>query len=122
MVRVYQTGTGAWLRDLEKADEPLVTIEFDRSNSKLLWGCTNTGTVIVWKWRSGVKEKRFQLQFKNVHTMVNSFNVIPNDDMDSEGETQRALVSYLDKGTREYLIETFDLESGKSGDAFDISL
>lgn len=130
VVRVYQVGTGAWLRDLEKSDQKLVAIEFDRHNPKLLYGCSEQGQVIVWKWRSGVKEKRVQLHFNHNNTAaavgqthVYSFHVIPNDDMETESESQQiALVSYFDKPTQTVKIESFDLDSGKRVDEFDIPL
>lgn len=127
-MRVYQVGTGAWLRDLEKSDQKLVAIEFDRHNSKLLWGCSDNGQVIVWKWRSGVKEKRIQLLFPDAvaggQTKVHSFHVVPNDDMETAegGSQQIALVSYFDKQSQKVKIETFDLDTGKRVDEFQIPL
>lgn len=129
IVRVYQVATGAWLRDLEKSDQKLIAIAFDRNNSNLLYGCSETGAVIVWKWRSGVKEKRVQLRFPNAPTTthVHTFNVIPNDDMETaaaaEGQSLLALVSYFDQDTQKVKIETFDLETGNAaGDEFEIPL
>lgn len=115
-------GTGAWIRDLEKADDPLVGIEFHRHDSKLLFGCSTKGTVIVWKWMSGVKEKRIQLQLESSKILVQSFNVIPNDDMETEGDTQHALVTYLDESTNQVMVQTFDLDTGKVVTTFDVAL
>lgn len=113
--------TGAWLRDLERSEQKLVAIEFDPNNSKLLFGCPENGHVIVWKWRSGVKEKRIQLQFPT-RAKVCSFQLVPNDDMDANGHAPHALVTYLDIELQTVKTATFDLETGKPSDEFDIPL
>lgn len=120
-VRVFQVTTGAWLRDLERSEQKLVAIEFDPNNSKLLYGCPENGNVIIWKWRSGVKEKRTQLQFPT-RSKVCSFQLVPNDDMDATEHAPHALVTYLDIELQTVKTATFDLESGKLSDEFDIPL
>lgn len=95
-----------------------MAVQFQTDNPKLLYGCPEDGNVIVWKWRSGVKERRIQLQFRNPST-VSTFNLIPIDV--AEGQ-QLALATYWDNVTQNMQIDTFDLETGTRIDEFDIPL
>lgn len=121
LVRVFNVGTGAWVRDLEKTEHSLVGIAFDSENSKLLIGCDQKGNVIVWKWRSGVKVKRLPLLADTHDAVVLSFNLVPNDDMESEDQ-QQVLLSHWNKQTQAIKVETFDLESGKPQEEFSVEM
>lgn len=56
-VQTYSTSTGEWLRDLEGLNEPIIGLAYDNDNSKILLGCTVSGNILRWKWKSGVSEK-----------------------------------------------------------------
>lgn len=75
-VRVYSATTGQWLRDLDGATNQLIEINFEIGNSKLLTGCSVTGEVITWKWKSGVLTKNVQLNFDTVRVAVNGFKFL----------------------------------------------
>lgn len=60
-ILVYSTQTGEYVRELEGIPgRKIIAIQCDSNNPKLLFGCTESGDIISWKWKSGViNEKQF---------------------------------------------------------------
>lgn len=77
-VRVYSTTTGEWIRELQGiSDKRIIGQQCDPNNGKLLYGCTQSGDVISWKWESGVVNEKQSLKFlQNTKAIVNSFALI----------------------------------------------
>lgn len=83
-VRVYSTSTGEWLRDLEGFNENIVGLEFDLYNPKVLVGCSSSGEVISWKWRSGYIHARGQIKIAT-GSNIGNFHLISLDGTKSHG-------------------------------------
>lgn len=77
-IRVYSTTTGEWARELEGiSGKPIIGHQCDPNNGKLLYGCTQTGDIISWKWESGVVHEKQSLRFfVNGRVNINSFSLI----------------------------------------------
>ncbi|XP_059616910.1 WD repeat-containing protein 75 [Phlebotomus argentipes] len=112
-VRVFNVTTGEWVRDLEKTDADLVGIEFDPTNPKLLIGCTRSGEVVTWKWKSGIKHERINLMISSVNFCVKSFNVFEGQ----EGSLEAVVVYFYDKDSK-IKLDVFRLTNGESLNAF----
>lgn len=90
---MYSTHTGEYVRDLDGIPgKKIVAIQCDSIDSRFLYGCTESGDVISWKWKSGVINAKQRIRFNmksedssNNHTeIVNSFALI-----DMPDQTQR---------------------------------
>lgn len=77
-VLVYSTQTGEYVRELEGIlGKKIIAIQCDLTNPKLLYGCTETGDIISWKWKSGVINEKHWLRFYvGTNALVNSFSLI----------------------------------------------
>lgn len=54
-ILVYSTQTGEYVRDLDGVPgKKIIATQCDPNNPKLLYGCTESGDIISWKWKSGV--------------------------------------------------------------------
>lgn len=112
-VCVYSTNTGEWIRDLDEQANPtgakIVNIQNVR-NPLMLVGCTVYGDIITWNYQSGTIDKvvvsisftinichyfrtiewwsfdwHFQkLRFPEKNVTVETFNVIPLDNKNTE--------------------------------------
>lgn len=81
-VLVYSTQTGEYVRELEGiVGRKLVAIQCDLNNPKLLYGCTASGDIISWKWKSGVINEKHWLRFPvNSNAIVTAFSLIQMKD------------------------------------------
>lgn len=113
VVRIYNVSTGEWLRDLEMAPKDLISLEFASGNTKLLIGCCENGEIVIWKWKSGIREKRVQLQIPLTHVRQLTFNLVPNTDSDEERE---AIVTFSERN--EFKIGIFNVETGENLNRF----
>lgn len=74
-VLVYSTNTGEYVRDLEGiAGKKIIATQCDPINPKVLFGCTESGDIISWKWTSGIINEKQWLRFH-----ANSNNSSSND-------------------------------------------
>ncbi|GAB0089207.1 WD repeat-containing protein 75 [Sergentomyia squamirostris] len=113
VVKVFSVSTGSWVRDLERTDADLVSIDFDPTNPKILIGCTTNGEVVSWKWKSGVKHFLQKLTIPEMNFRVMSFNVFEGQ----EGDVEAVVVYYYNVGMRVKL-DVFKLSSGESLNGF----
>lgn len=64
-ILVYSTQTGEYVRELEGIPgKKIIAIQVDPNNPKLLYGCTESGDIISWKWKSGVINEKHFLRFR----------------------------------------------------------
>lgn len=96
------------MRDLEGATNEIIEINFEIGNSKLLTGCSVSGEVITWKWKSGVLTKKIQLNFQNVKVSVNGFKFL---DL-GEGEPL-GLLAWTGELDQNYQMGIYDLCKGE---------
>lgn len=77
-ILVYSSTTGEYVRELEGiSGKKIIGIQCDPNNSKLLYGCTDSGDIISWKWKSGVINEKHYLHLPtNVSPRVNTFQLI----------------------------------------------
>lgn len=77
-ILVYSTQTGEYVRELEGIpSKKIVAIQCDPNSPKLLYGCTESGDIISWKWKSGViNEKHFLHLPTHGASRVNTFSLI----------------------------------------------
>lgn len=77
-VLVYSSATGEYIRELEGiTGKKIISIQCDPNNSKLLFGCTETGDIISWKWKSGVINEKIFIRFPTYGlAKVNAFSLI----------------------------------------------
>lgn len=108
-IRAYSSSTGEWIRELEgNGGETIVGQQWDPNNSKLLYGCTNAGHIISWKWLSGVVNEKQTLRFTfGSNARVESFNLIPTKDRRPHG-----LISWRGDNNPNVQIGIFDLATG----------
>lgn len=59
----------------------IVAIQCDLNNPKILYGCTESGDIISWKWKSGVINEKHWLRFHvNSNAVVTTFALISMKD------------------------------------------
>lgn len=81
-ILVYSSTTGEYVRELEGiSGRKIIAIQCDPNNAKLLYGCTDCGDIISWKWKSGVINEKRSLHISPVHPpKINTFSLIPMKD------------------------------------------
>ncbi|XP_031624324.1 WD repeat-containing protein 75 [Contarinia nasturtii] len=81
-ILVYSSTTGEYVRELEGiSGKKIIAIQCDPNNSKLLYGCTESGDIISWKWKSGVINEKHFLRISAAHSpKINTFSLIPMKD------------------------------------------
>lgn len=89
-VQVFVTSTGELTRELLDATEPLISLELDVKDPELLLGCTASGQVLRWHWRTGVLQKSINLKLKGVGNEILTFNLL---NLYKEGDTACAFVT-----------------------------
>lgn len=68
-ILVYSTKTGEYVRDLDGVPgKKIIATQCDPNNPKLLYGCTESGDIISWKWVSGVINEK---QWLRLHANAN---------------------------------------------------
>lgn len=109
-IRVYNTVTGKFVRSLEGiSGKRIVGQNWDRNNTKLLYGCTENGDVISWKWKSGVVNEKQTLRFYGgVQGIVNTFTLIELPDVSQA----HGLVTWRSKENVAVQIGIFNLSTG----------
>lgn len=77
-ILVYSTQTGEYVRELEGiSGRKIIAIHCDPNSPKLLFGCTEAGDIISWKWKSGVINEKNFLRFNSFETQkVLTFSLI----------------------------------------------
>lgn len=81
-ILVYSTQTGEYVRDLDGVPgKKIIATQCDPNDPKLLYGCTESGDIISWKWISGVINEKQWLRFNanansNKTVTVTSFSLI----------------------------------------------
>lgn len=69
-ILVFSTQTGGYVRDLDGVPgKKIIATQCDPNNPKLLFGCTESGDIISWKWKSGVINEK---QYLRIHMNSNS--------------------------------------------------
>lgn len=108
-IRAYSTSTGEWIRELEGlSGKKIVGQQWDPENPKLLYGCTDGGNIISWKWESGVVNEKQTLRFLfGSNARVESFSLIPMKDKRAYG-----LISWRGSDSPNVQIGIFDLANG----------
>lgn len=108
-IRAYSTSTGEWIRELEGiSGKKIVGQQWDPNNPKLLYGCTDAGNIISWKWLSGVVNEKQTLRFMfGSNARVESFALLPMKDKRAYG-----LVSWRGDDNSNVQIGIFDLSNG----------
>lgn len=113
-IRVYSTVTGKFIRGLEGVSgKKIVGQQWDRNNSKLLYGCTESGDIISWKWKSGVVNEKQSLRFYGgAKASVNTFALIEIPDLSQVF----GLVTWRSVGSVKMRIGIFNLSTGLQED------
>ncbi|EDW64200.1 WD repeat-containing protein 75 [Drosophila virilis] len=83
-VQVFVTSTGELTRELNDATAPLISLELDVQQPELLLGCTSTGQLLRWHWRTGVLQKNIQLQLGTEGLQILTCNLL---NLYKEGDT-----------------------------------
>ncbi|ALC40359.1 CG12050 [Drosophila busckii] len=90
-VQVFVTSTGELTRELTDATSTLISLEMDlKKQPDLLYGCTNTGQLLLWHWRTGVLQNDLQLNLGQDGLEILTFNLL---DLYQEGESATAFVT-----------------------------
>lgn len=112
-VRLFSTTTGEWIRDLEGiAKKKLIGIQIALNNPKLLYGCTEKGDIISWKWKSGVINEKQTLRFLALsNPIVSTFSLI-----DCNDDRVNGLISWKSADSKNIKIGLFDLSNGLQQD------
>lgn len=113
-IRAYSTVTGKFVRGLEGiAGKKIIGLQLDQNNSKLLYGCTENGDVISWKWKSGVVNEKQSFRFHGaVKANVTTFSLIDMPDL-----TQTyGLVTWRTNDNIKMQIGIFNLSNGLQED------
>lgn len=109
-VLVYSTQTGEYVRELEGIpNKKIIAIQCDLNNPKLLYGCTESGDIISWKWKSGVINDKHFLRFRvGSNAVVYTFSIISMKDA-----TQTfGLVTWRESNISNVKIGIFNLSNG----------
>ncbi|XP_068140161.1 WD repeat-containing protein 75 [Drosophila tropicalis] len=75
-VQVFVTSTGELTRELDDATEPLISLEVDLRQPELLIGCTTSGQLLRWHWRTGVLQKTLKMQLGDEATQILTCNLL----------------------------------------------
>ncbi|XP_062121762.1 WD repeat-containing protein 75 [Drosophila sulfurigaster albostrigata] len=75
-VQVFVTSTGELTRELDDATSPLISLELDVKHPDLLLGCTSSGQMLRWHWRTGVVQKEVMLNLDSDYTEVVTCNLL----------------------------------------------
>lgn len=122
-ILVYSTHTGEYVRDLDGVPgKRIIATQCDPNNPKLLYGCTESGDIISWKWKSGVFHEKQWLRLqknsnsttsnKNKVATVNSFSLIGMTD-----QTQTyGLIAWRTAHNKNMRIGIFNLMNGQRED------
>ncbi|XP_060652335.1 WD repeat-containing protein 75 [Drosophila nasuta] len=89
-VQVFVTSTGELTRELDDATSPLISLELDVKHPDLLLGCTSSGQLLRWHWRTGVVQKEVRLNLDSDYTEVVTCNLL---NLYKGGETACAFVT-----------------------------
>lgn len=120
-ILVYSTQTGEYVCDLDGVPgKKIIATQCDLNNPKLLYGCTESGDIISWKWKSGVISEKQWLRFhkssnrnsssdsNKAAATVNSFSLIGMKD-----QTQNyGLIAWRTAHKIEMQIGIFNLTNG----------
>lgn len=106
---MYSTTTGEWIRDLEGIpNKRLIGQQIDLHNQKFLYGCTDKGDIISWKWKSGVINEKQALRFlARSDPVVSGFALVNLKDDRAYG-----LASWKAMDSNNYELGIFDLSNG----------
>lgn len=89
-VQVFVTTTGELTRELTDATDPLISLELDVKQPELLLGCTITGQILRWHWRTGVLQKNINLKLELEGLQILTCNLL---NLYQEGDTACAFVT-----------------------------
>lgn len=109
-ILVYSTQTGEYVRELEGIpSKKIIAIQCDQNNPKLLYGCTESGDIISWKWKSGVINDKHFLRFRvGSNAVVSTFAIIGMKDA-----TQTyGLVTWRESNINNIKVGIFNLING----------
>lgn len=106
--------TGKFIRGLEgTAGRKIIGLHLDRNNAKILYGCTESGDIISWKWKSGVVNEKQALRFYGgAKATIYTFNLIELQDLSQA----HGLVTWRTKDSIKIQIGIFNLASGLQED------
>lgn len=105
-VQVFVTSTGELTRELTDATAPLISLELDVKQPELLLGCTSTGQMLRWHWRTGVLQKNVNLQLGAEGLQILTCNLL---NMYKDGDTACAFVTVKRKSGEQimwYVVNT----------------
>ncbi|XP_030383154.1 WD repeat-containing protein 75 [Scaptodrosophila lebanonensis] len=63
-VLVFVSRTGELTRELTGATAPMISLELELNQPEVLVGCTSTGQLLRWHWRTGVLQKTTPMRLK----------------------------------------------------------
>lgn len=109
-ILMYSTQTGEYIRELEGiAGKKIIAIQCDSNNPKLLYGCTESGDIISWKWKSGVINEKHLLHFyAGTNAVISSFSLIAMKDVSQT----YGLITWRGKNSPFVQIGIFNLLNG----------
>lgn len=109
-ILMYSTQTGEYIRELEGiAGKKIIAIQCDSNNPKLLYGCTESGDIISWKWKSGVINEKHWLRFyAGTNAVISSFSLIAMKDVSQT----YGLITWRGKNSPFVQIGIFNLLNG----------
>ncbi|EDW03615.1 WD repeat-containing protein 75 [Drosophila grimshawi] len=99
-VQVFVTSTGELTRELNDAQSPLISLELDVQQPELLLGCTSTGQLLRWHWRTGVLQKNISLKLGEQGLQILTCNLL---NLYKEGDTACAFVTAKRKSGEQIL-------------------
>ncbi|KAH8377198.1 hypothetical protein KR093_004054 [Drosophila rubida] len=108
-VQVFVTSTGELTRELNDATSPLISLELDIKQPDLLLGCTSSGQLLRWHWRTGVLQKQIDLNLGRDGTEVMTFNLL---NMYKGGDTACAFATVKRKNGKSLKWYLFNTSTG----------
>lgn len=113
-ILVYSTHTGEYVRDLDGIPgKKIIATHCDPMNPKSLYGCTESGDIILWKWKSGVITEKQWLRFHMNNDGNNSGDSDTNKTDNTAKVNSFSLIGMKDQSQRYGLITWRSLRTTK---------
>ncbi|XP_037927474.1 uncharacterized protein LOC119662008 [Teleopsis dalmanni] len=81
LVQVFSSTTGQLLRQLEGANDKLISMEIGLKQNDMLVACSESGELLRWEWQSGDLMKRLEIKLPNIKVLTcNQLNFYGNAD------------------------------------------
>ncbi|TDG48678.1 hypothetical protein AWZ03_005007 [Drosophila navojoa] len=108
-VQVFVTSTGELTRELTDATAPLISLELDVKQPELLLGCTSTGQMLRWHWRTGVLQKNVNIQLGAEGLQILTCNLL---NLYKEGDTACAFITAKRKSGEQIVWHVVNTSTG----------